>query len=108
MEQAAFPIAMLCGGPRGSAACIGRERELGEIAVGKAADLAPFKLDELRFAGCGNALAAVVHGAAHRADRVMIAGHWAVEDGAISGLDLPGLIARQNEMGRRLQADITI
>jgi 8-oxoguanine deaminase len=88
---------------RGSAACIGREHELGEIAVGKAADLALFKLDELRFAGYGDALAAVVHGAAHRADRVMIAGHWAVEDGAIPGLDLPELIARQNEMGRRLQ-----
>ncbi len=72
---------------RGSAACVGREHELGEIAVGKAADLALFKLDELRFAGYGDALAAVVHGAAHRADRVMIAGHWAVEDGAIPGLD---------------------
>jgi len=48
-------------------------------------DLALFKLDELRFAGCGDALAAVVQGAAHRADRVMIAGHWAVEDGAIAG-----------------------
>jgi hypothetical protein len=86
---------------RRSAACVGREHELGEIAVGKAADLALFKLDELRFAGYGDALAAVVHGAAHRADRVMIAGYWAVEDGAIPGLDLPGLIARENEMGRR-------
>jgi 8-oxoguanine deaminase len=88
---------------RGSAACIGREHELGDIAVGKAADLALFKLDELRFAGYGDALAAVVQGAAHRADRVMIAGRWAVEDGVIPGLDLPRLIARQNEMGRRLQ-----
>jgi 8-oxoguanine deaminase len=96
---------MLCGGPRAARrACIGREHELGEIAVGNPADLAPFKLDELRFAGYGDALAAVVHGAAHRADRVMIAGHWAVEDGAIPGLDLPGLIVRQNEMGGRLQA----
>src|SRR5882724_9112467 len=33
---------------RGSAACVGRP-ELGEIAIGKAADLALFKLDELRF-----------------------------------------------------------
>ena len=31
---------------KGSAACVGRP-ELGEIAVGKAADLALFKLDEL-------------------------------------------------------------
>ena len=32
----------------GSAACVGRP-ELGRIAVGKRADLALFKLDELRF-----------------------------------------------------------
>ena len=42
---------------KGSAACVGRP-ELGEIAVGKAADLALFKLDELRFSGHGDPLAA--------------------------------------------------
>ena len=35
---------------KGSAACVGRP-ELGVIAVGKTADLAMFKLDELRFSG---------------------------------------------------------
>src|SRR3954447_18195225 len=55
---------------QGSAACIGRP-ELGEIAVGKAADLALFKLDELRFSGAGDPLAALVLCGAHRADRVM-------------------------------------
>ena len=88
---------------RGSAACIGRENELGEIVVGNAADLALFKLDELRFAGYGDPLAAIVHAKAHRADCVMIAGEWRVVDGAIPGLDLAGVIARQNEAGRKLQ-----
>jgi 8-oxoguanine deaminase len=86
----------------GSAHCIGRP-ELGRIAVGQAADLALFRLDDIRFAGYGDPLAVLVHGAAHRADRVMVAGRWAVEDGMIPGLDLPALIARQNEMARRIR-----
>ncbi len=69
----------------GSAACLGRP-ELGTIAVGAAADLALFKLDELRFSGAGDPLAALVLCGAHRAERVMIGGRWVVEDGAIPGL----------------------
>ena len=80
---------------KGSAACVGRP-ELGEIAVGKAADLALFKLDELRFSGHGDPLAALVLCGAHRADRVMVGGHWVVTDGAIPGLDLPDLIRRHS------------
>ncbi len=51
---------------KGSAACVGRP-ELGEIAVGKAADLALFKLDELRFSGHGDPLGRA--GALRRASR---------------------------------------
>src|SRR6201999_1293411 len=43
----------------GSAACIGRP-QLGRIAVGMQADLALFALDELRFAGALDPIAAVV------------------------------------------------
>jgi 8-oxoguanine deaminase len=78
---------------RGSAACVGRP-ELGEIAVGKAADLALFKLDELRFSGHGDPLAALVLCGAHRADRVMVGGRWTVIDGTIPGLDIADLIRR--------------
>jgi 8-oxoguanine deaminase len=62
---------------KGSAACAGRS-DVGEIAVGKMADLALFKLDELRFSGSGDPLAALVLCGAHRADRVMSAdaGSW--------------------------------
>ena len=77
----------------GSAACIGRP-ELGEIAVGSAADFALFKLDELRFSGAHDPLAALVLCGAHHADRVMVGGRWVVEDGAIGGLDLPALRRR--------------
>jgi 8-oxoguanine deaminase len=77
----------------GSAACIGRP-ELGVIRVGAPADLALFRLDELRFSGVGDPLAALVLCGAHRADRVMIGGTWIVEDGAIGGLDVPALMRR--------------
>ena len=85
----------------GSAACIGRP-ELGRIAAGAAADLALFRLDELRFAGARDALAALVLCGAHRADRVMVGGRWVVEDGSIPGLDLAALAARQQQAAARL------
>jgi 8-oxoguanine deaminase len=88
---------------KGSAACVGRP-ELGEIAVGMAADLALFKLDELRFSGHGDPLAAVVLCGAHRADRVMIAGKWVVTDGFIPGLDVADLIRRHSAAARAMQA----
>lgn len=87
---------------KGSAVCVGRP-ELGEIALGNAADLALFKLDELRFSGHGDALAALVLCGAHRADRVMIGGKWIVEDGAIAGLDLSDLIRRHSAAARAMQ-----
>ena len=85
----------------GSAACIGRP-ELGIIAAGTPADLALFRLDELRFSGAGDPLAALVLCGAHHADRVMVGGRWVVEDGAIAGLDLPALIKRHGAASRVL------
>lgn len=85
----------------GSAACLGRD-DIGTIAPGKQADLALFKLDELRFAGAHDPLAALVLCGAHHADRVMVAGTWRVVDGAIPGLDIEALRKRQNEHARQL------
>src|SRR3984893_16998344 len=87
---------------KGSAACVGRP-ELGEIALGKAADLALFKLDELRFSGHGDPLAALVLCGAHRADRVMVAAKWVVSDGAIEGLDVTDLIRRHSAAAHAMQ-----
>ncbi|MGJ5179285.1 8-oxoguanine deaminase [Bradyrhizobium oligotrophicum] len=88
---------------KGSAACVGRP-ELGEIAVGKAADLALFKLDELRFSGAGDPIAALVLCGAHRADRVMVGGRWTVIDGAVPGLDVAGLIGRHSAAARAMRS----
>jgi 8-oxoguanine deaminase len=87
----------------GSAACIGRP-ELGRIAVGMQADLALFTLDELRFSGALDPIAALVVCGAHRADRVMVGGRWVVEDGAIPGLDIPALVRRHNAAAKALHA----
>jgi 8-oxoguanine deaminase len=67
------------------------------------ADLALFKLDELRFSGHGDALAALVLCGAHRADRVMVGGRWVVEGGAIPGLDIDALMARHMAAARIIQ-----
>ncbi len=87
---------------QGSAACAGRS-DIGTIAAGKMADLALFKLDELRFSGAGDPLAALVLCGAHRADRVMVGGKWIVEDGRIPGLDLGDLMHRHSAAAKKLQ-----
>ncbi|RTZ99033.1 MAG: 8-oxoguanine deaminase [Deltaproteobacteria bacterium] len=88
-------------GTRGSARCLGRD-DIGIIAPEKQADLALFRLDELRFSGAGDPLAALVLCGAHRADFVMVAGRWVVENGEIPGLDLAALMAAHNRSARRL------
>jgi 8-oxoguanine deaminase len=88
---------------KGSAACVGRT-DIGEIATGKMADLALFKLDELRFSGSGDPLAALVLCGAHRADRVMVGGRWIVKDGEIPNLDLGALVKRHSAAAHALQS----
>ncbi|MFZ1813465.1 MAG: 8-oxoguanine deaminase [Rhizobiaceae bacterium] len=83
----------------GSARCLGRS-DIGKIAVGKQADLAFFSLEELRFSGAGDPLAALVLCGAHRAERVMVAGKWRVLDGLPVGLDISRLRAEHGAAAR--------
>ena len=76
----------------GSARCLGRD-DIGKLEVGREADLAMFTLDEPRFSGAHDPLAALVLCGAHRADRVMIAGRWRVANGEPVDFDLKALIA---------------
>jgi len=85
----------------GSAACLGRE-DIGRIETGREADLALFTLDELRFSGSHDPLAALVHCGAHRADRVMVAGRWRVIDGEPLGIDTEGLRVAHSQLARDL------
>ena len=88
---------------KGSARCLGRS-DIGEIAIGKQADLAMFTLNELRFSGNHDPLAALIHCGANKADRVMVAGKWRVIDGYVPGLDQEKLIAEHSAAAHRLFA----
>jgi len=83
----------------GSARCLGRD-DVGRIAPGLQADLALFRLDEPRFSGAHDPLAALVLCGAHRADRVMVCGVWRVVDGAPVDLDLAALLAEHRQAAR--------
>jgi len=85
----------------GSARCLGRD-DIGRIAPGYQADLALFTLDEPRFSGAHDPLAALILCGAHRADRVMVAGVWRVVDGAPVGVDLAALMAAHRAVARDL------
>jgi len=89
----------------GSARCLGRS-DIGEIAVGKQADLALFTLDELRFSGAGDPLAALVLCGAHRADRVMIGGNWTLVDGLPRSVDIERLRYEHGAAARAFLEDI--
>ena len=83
-----------------SARCLGRS-DIGSIAIGKQADLALYTLDELRFSGAGDPIAALVLCGAYRADRVMIGGDWRVIDGVPVGVDVARLRHEHGAAARR-------
>jgi 8-oxoguanine deaminase len=86
-------------GTEGSARCLGRS-DIGRIAPGLEADLALFTLDEPRFSGAHDPLAALVLCGAHRADRVMIGGQWRVVDSQPVGIDVAALTAEHKQAAR--------
>ena len=101
--QAITPEKVLSWATVGSATVLGRD-DIGQIAEGKAADLACFRLDELRFSGSHDPIAALLLCGAERAEHVMVNGEWRVTDGQINGLDLPDLISRHKAAASALIA----
>jgi len=87
---------------KGSAGCLGRD-DIGEIGVGKQADLALFKLNELRFSGAGDPLAALIMCGAQSVDRLMINGQWRVIDGELLGTDLEEMMHHHRVNAQSLQ-----
>ena len=92
----------------GSAKCLGRG-DIGVLAPGKQADLALFRLDELRHSGYHDPLAALILCGASRADRVMVGGDWKVTDGRAPHIDEADLIRRHSKAAENLrkQAGLT-
>ena len=70
--------------------------------MGKKADLALFKQDELQFSGSHDPLASLILSGTNRADRVMVAGKWVVSEGKLLQLDEKELMVKQNHQAKRL------
>ena len=66
----------------GGAACLGRD-DCGTLAVGKCADVAFFRLDDLGHAGMDDPLAALALAPPARADAVVVNGKVVVRDGRL-------------------------
>jgi cytosine/adenosine deaminase-related metal-dependent hydrolase len=89
---------------RGGAEVLGRD-DIGQLAPGKAADVIGLRLDTLNFAGGAvhDPLAATVFcQPPERVDFSVINGEVVIEEGRLLTLDLPPVIARHNEIARRL------
>lgn len=87
---------------KGSASLF-RRTDIGEIAVGKQADLALFSLDELRFSGIGDPIAALVTCGVHQVDKLMVAGKWVVENGQHHDISTEQLMLQHNRLAAKLQ-----
>jgi 8-oxoguanine deaminase len=86
---------------KGGAQVLNRDN-IGELAVGKQADLALFKLDEARFSGSHDPLAALVLCGASQADAVMVAGHWKVQNKTWLGGDVSQLISKHTQAAQAM------
>ncbi len=88
---------------RGGAAVLGRD-DVGQIAAGKAADLAIFDVDKVDFAGAlHDPVAALLFcGTGHRSKWTIVNGHVVVEDGKLVNADERELAARANKIARDL------
>ena len=88
----------------GSAALLGRADHLGRIAPGMAADLALFSLDEPRFSGAGDPIAALIVCGAHKANAVMVNGQWRVLEGQLVNAELSEIMESHQNYAHKLQA----
>lgn len=111
LRQATY-LARLRGGPAvmtardalelatmGGARCLGRERELGSLEVGKLADLAVWRLDGVEHAGIADPVAALVFGAPPSLALLLAGGRVVVEDGAcrtVSEVDTSATLRRES------------
>ncbi|OLO09392.1 8-oxoguanine deaminase [Salinicola sp. MH3R3-1] len=94
---------MLWFATRGGASTLGRD-DIGQLAVGKAADIIGFRLDSLALAGGAihDPLASLVFCQPPSVDLSIVNGVRRVENGRLLGHDLDAMVARHNVCARRL------
>ena len=90
---------------RGGAEVLGRG-DIGQIAVGRCADLALFDLDTLDFAGGAvhDPVGALLLCASPKARHTVVNGRVVVRDGRLATVDLPRLLERHNRLALQLAA----
>ncbi|MBU1695283.1 MAG: amidohydrolase family protein, partial [Verrucomicrobia bacterium] len=90
---------------RGGAAILGQP-EIGSVEVGKAADLALFRLDRLEYAGAmaDPPSALLFCGAGPRAEYTVVAGKVVVEKGRLVGMDEEAIVEHANRVAETMLA----
>jgi cytosine/adenosine deaminase-related metal-dependent hydrolase len=87
---------------RGGAEVLGRD-DIGSLEVGKAGDLAAYRVDGIQHAGAaGDRVAALLTCAPVSAWLSLINGKIVIEQGEIVGLDLDSLVQQHNQQAQRL------
>lgn len=87
----------------GSASVLGRAK-IGEIRSGFQADLAFFTVNELRFSGVGDPIAALVTCGAHQVAKLMVAGQWLIEDQQHVSMLQTQLMQTHHNLAKKLQS----
>ena len=89
---------------RGSARCLGRAGEIGELAPGACGDVAVWRLDGVRFAGAlSDPIEAWLRCGPLSPLHTIVAGRFVVEDGALVHPDVDDRLARHAAVARRWQ-----
>ena len=85
----------------GGAQVLGRS-DVGSLEVGKRADFAIWDMVNLAAAGNWDPVAALVLTGPHQVRDLYVEGRAVVQSGQMTTIDLPSVIARQNQMAQRL------
>jgi len=87
---------------RGGAAVLGRD-DIGQLAIGKAADCIAIDLNRLAYAGgLHDPVAATIFCAPQEMDLVLVNGRVVVRDGKITTVEMGPIIERHNAIARQL------
>lgn len=88
----------------GSADCLGWTG-IGCLEVGTLADIALYRLDEIRFSGVGDPIAALVLCGGHHASDVMVNGIWQVRDGRLLKPDMEKIHQQHRDLAIQILQD---
>jgi 8-oxoguanine deaminase len=90
-------------GTRGSADVLGRD-DIGQLAPGKRADFAVWRIDGLELGGAADPVAGLVFAGPHRVDRLYVGGEEVVRDGHLVRGDEAEIAREQRHQAERFAA----